>query len=77
MIKATMTADDGRTVLLIGLSHKNLDRLKADGLKGYIPIRDIGLPIDVLITAGSTEAEITEGLKQFIGPDTVIHGEMP
>jgi len=73
MIKATMSTPDGRQILLIGLSHANLDRLKADGLNGYIRIKDIGLPFDVIITCGKTEQDIVNEFKQFIGPETKVH----
>jgi hypothetical protein len=72
MIKATATAADGRQFLLIGLSHKNLDRLKADGLNGYIPIKDIGLPFDVIITAAATEDDLVKGFAPFITAQTEI-----
>jgi hypothetical protein len=72
MIKATMTAPGGRQILLIGLSHRNLDKLKADGMNGYIPINDIGLPFDVIITAAPTEDDLTRGLEGFIGPKTQV-----
>lgn len=74
MIKAVM-AQRGRKLLLIGLSHANLDRLRADGLNGFIRIDGpvIGISHDIMITAGSTEAEIADALSDMIGPDTKIH----
>jgi hypothetical protein len=72
MIKAVARGKDGKHILLIGLSYENLDRLREDGLKGFIPIKDLGLPIDIIITAGPTEDDIANGLRKFIGPDTVI-----
>lgn len=80
MIKATAMARDGRRIVVLALSHGNLDRLRADGLNGYIPIKgeDIALPgIDIQITAGETEEKIAEALKPFFGPATVIRGERP
>ena len=63
----------GRDVLIVGLSHANLDRLRRDGLSGYIKIDDkeLGLNVDIWITAAETEnvmldafqAGITEGTK--------------
>ena len=75
MIKATATGN-GRTILLLALSHANLDRLREDGLEGFIKIlgEEVGIgKIDIMITAGETEAAIAKGLKRFIGPDTIIH----
>lgn len=75
MIKATATGKNGRKYLVIGLSHRNLDRLRADGLKGFIKIegKEMDLPIDILITAAETEAVITHALGDLIGPDTKVH----
>lgn len=73
MIKASATGRDGRSYLVIGLSHANLDKLRADGTRGYIKIvgAEMQLPIDV-ITAGETEASLTHDLAEFIGPDTKV-----
>lgn len=51
-------------LLLLGLSHANLDRLRADGLNGAIRIKgkDIGLPIEIWITAAETEDAIARML---------------
>lgn len=71
----TATAADGRTVVVLALSHRNLDRLRADGLKGFIKVngKDIGVPVDIMITAGETEASMADALQEFIGPDTKVH----
>jgi hypothetical protein len=75
MIKATATGKDGRSYLLVGLSHANLDRLRADGTSGFIKIvgAEMGLPVDVIITAGETEASLASDLAELIGPDTKVH----
>lgn len=73
MIKASATGKDGRTIVILGLSHANLDKLRADGTNGFIKVIgndiDIG-DIDIIITAGETEAHLTEVLGEFIGPET-------
>jgi hypothetical protein len=56
MINAILTDQSGKPMmLLIGLSHRNLDLLREQGLSGYIKIsgKDIDLPIDVMITAAA------------------------
>ena len=65
----------GREVVILALSHANLDRLRADGLKGSIRIdgKEVGLPLDIHITAGETEAEIFKAFADSIGPETVLH----
>lgn len=76
MIKAAAKGADGRDVLLIGLSHANLDRLRADGLDGAIKIEaKDGWPVTILITAAPTEADIANALigSDLVGPDTKIN----
>lgn len=75
MIKCISKLPDGRPLVTLGLSFANLDRLRADGLKGCIRINgaEIGIPVDIIITAGETEAVMADALAEFIGPDTVVH----
>lgn len=75
MIKAIAMGSDGRTLLVIGLSFGNLDRLRAEVGDGFIKIdgKEIGLPIDVVIFAGETEAHCAQQLDGSIGPDTKVH----
>jgi hypothetical protein len=74
MIKATATVN-GRETLFIGLSFGNLARFRDFPGDTFIKIdgRDVGLPIDVLIYSGRTEAHCTELLEAGIGPYTKIH----
>ena len=74
MIKATFDKD-GRTVLLLGLSFKNLDKFRAEPLDTFIRIdgREMDLPIDVMIISGETEAHMAETIKDSIGPVTKVH----
>jgi hypothetical protein len=75
MIKATATGPDGRTILIIGLSFGNLDRFRAQPGDTYIRIdgHDVGgLPIDVTIFSGETEAHCAEVIKAMIGPQTKV-----
>jgi hypothetical protein len=71
MIKATFDKD-GRTVLLLGLSFKNLDKFRAEAGDTFIRIdgREMDLPIDVMIISGETEAHMQELLEGGIGPHT-------
>lgn len=65
----------GREVLILGLSHGNLDKLRADGLDGYIKIDggEIGIPFDIMITAGESEATMLKFFQAGIGPGTKLH----
>ena len=75
MIKATMAQPDGRTLLTIGLSYGNLDKFRAEPGDTFIKIdgKAMGLPIDVLIFSGKTEADMQAMMARTIGPDTIVH----
>jgi hypothetical protein len=68
--------EDGKPVRLVvlGLSHKNLDELRKER-----PIKfngsTVGLEddIEILIFSGQTEQTIQRDFAQLIGPDTVVH----
>lgn len=77
MIKFTASIAAGRTLVGFGLSHENLDRLRANK-----PIRvdlaELGLlgpPHEMFIFAGETEAVMTDRLYALglIRPATVVH----
>jgi hypothetical protein len=71
MIKAKATGKD-KTIVILGLSHENLKRLKAKN-PIHINLADIDIPgYEIFIFAGETEEKIAEEMKEFIGPDTKI-----
>jgi hypothetical protein len=74
MIKAKMRIK-GRETLIIGLSFGNLDRFRAKPLDTFVPIdgREMGLPFDVMIFSGETEADMVDMMSQGFGPETEIH----
>jgi len=75
MIKAMATGPDGKKILVIGLSFGNLDKFRAEPGDTYIRIdgRELGLPIDIMLISGETEAHMAETLAGGIGPDTKVH----
>jgi hypothetical protein len=75
MIKATAKGADGRELLVIGLSFKNLDRFRQQPGDTFIRIdgKEMGLPLDVMIFSGETEAHCAETLSGGIGPGTKVH----
>jgi hypothetical protein len=75
MMKAILVNPDGTRVVLLGLSHANLDRLRSMGLSGYIEIKaaDMDIPHDILITAAETEQVLLEAFAGGIGPNTKVH----
>lgn len=75
MIKATGKGPTGRDTLFVGLSFGNLDKFRAAPLDSYILIKgaEVGMPFDVWIFAGRTEADMANMLAGGIGPDTKVH----
>jgi hypothetical protein len=75
MMKAVATDPDGRTIMMIGLSFRNLDQFMAKPGDTFIRIdgKEMGLPLDVLIFSGETEAHCAEYISGTIGPDTKVH----
>ena len=75
MIKATATDGTGRKILMIGLSFGNLDKFRAEPGDTFIRIRgqEVGLPVDVVIFSGETEAQLADLMAQGFGPNTKVH----
>jgi hypothetical protein len=74
MLKATAQLN-GRTVLMLGLSFRNLDKFRAEPGDTFIKIdgTKMNLPIDVLLFSGETEAHLTKLIEKGMSPDTIIH----
>lgn len=74
MIKFKADGQDG-PLLGFGLSENNVRELKK-GRPISVDLREMGLPGGrLMIFWGETEAAMAEELREFIGPDTTIHGE--
>lgn len=71
MIKARGTIA-GRETLILGLSFANLDRFRAEPGDTFIriPGEEVGLPIDLMIISGRTEADLAGMIP--IGPNTKV-----
>ena len=65
MIKAATRLDNGKVILLFGLSHRNLDELKKDRPIN-IDLGELGIDIEgsVLIFTGKTEQAMEEWLQR-------------
>lgn len=77
MIKAVITSEAGPTVLFLGLSRANVEKLLAGEPliihTALPPPKGLGLseaPI-VFLAAGETEDELAQPLEQWIGENTV------
>ena len=75
MLKAMATDGTGRKILVIGLSFGNLDKFRAEPGDTFIRIigRELGLPIDIMLMSGETEAHMAETIAGGIGPKTKVH----
>lgn len=75
MIKATGIGPNGRPLLVIGLSFGNLERLRKGPLDDYIPIdgQEMGIPFDVMIISGRTEADMAELVSKALTPDAKVY----
>lgn len=76
MIKFTSSGQDGRTLVGLGLSAGNIQRLK-EGKPIHVHFEELNLPykIDLMIMYGETEQELTKELRPFINSRTVISRE--
>jgi len=61
-----LAEDNGRKVVLIGLSRGNLEALLAEMLDTHIRVsgKEMGIPFDILIFSGETEMEMATSLAQ-------------
>lgn len=61
MIKALVMDPGKRGVLMLGLSFGNLDKFRAMPLDTFIKVDGVqfGLPHDIIIFSGKTEADMT------------------
>jgi hypothetical protein len=67
----------GRDTLFIGLSFGNLDKFRAQPLDTFVNIKgtEVGMPFDVMIFSGKTEADMANMITNStgFGPDTKVH----
>lgn len=72
MIKAMATGPDGKKLLVLGLSFANLDKFRAEPGDTFIKISgtEVGLPVDIMIISGETEAHLASYMP--VGPDTKV-----
>jgi len=74
MIKFTATRENGRTMVGLGISEGNVERLR-QGKPIHLHLEELNLPykIDLMIMYGETEQALADSLKEFIGPQTIIN----
>lgn len=66
---------NGRPTYVIGLSFGNLDKFRASPGDSYIriPSEESGLPDDILLFAGKTEADLADLISAGIGGGTKVN----
>jgi hypothetical protein len=74
MIKATGKGPNGRDTLFIGLSFGNLDKFRDGPLDSYIKISgaEMGIPFDVMLFSGRTEADMADLVSKGLMPDAKV-----
>ena len=74
MIKAVANVGD-RSLVVLGLSFRNLDRFREQPGDTFIKIdgNELGLPVDIIIFSGETEAHMAVAMQEFIGPGTKVN----
>ena len=76
MIKFKAQGSDG-PLLGFGLSEENIQKLK-QGQPIAVDLAEMGCSRGrVLIFYGRTEKEMAQDLREFIGPETIMHGDIP
>lgn len=74
MLRFTITDDNGRTILGLGITRENVNRL----IKGH-PIRvkldEMNVRVDdaIMIYFAETEVELQNAIAEFIGPETKVN----
>jgi len=65
---------DGKSVLVIGLSFANLDKFRKHPLDTFIRVNSeqLGLPVDIMLVSGKTEADMAGLIQDLIAPDTKV-----
>jgi hypothetical protein len=74
MIRMAATNTRGRKIIVLGLSEKNIEKLR-EGKPIHIHADEMGFPGEIMIFTGKDEASMAEMVKPFIGPDTDVREE--
>ena len=69
MLKAMMQNNEGKNILLLGLSRENVVRLK-EGKPIHINGDELGFENDVILVYGETEEQIYEDLQPMLKSET-------
>jgi hypothetical protein len=74
MLKGIATLNDRKT-LMLGLSFNNLDKFRAEPRDTFIKVEGepMGLPFDVLIFSGESEAHLAHFIRNAVTDKTIIH----
>jgi hypothetical protein len=76
VVIATASQPDGRSVIVLGLTRGNVDRLTAGQPVHIGADSHPGFPAGLVVTIffGETERDLTDALRSLIGPETKIVG---
>ncbi len=71
MIKGMMKTNEGKDIILLGISRENILRLK-EGKPIHVKGDELGVSQDIFIMYGDTEMEIYNELKPMMGAETRV-----
>lgn len=73
MLKASAPTKDGGTLVILGLSHENVRRMREQDNPVLVDLDDLNVPgVKVMIFVGETEESMTREMMSLIGPDTNV-----
>jgi hypothetical protein len=75
MIKAKLVMDDGKVLLVFGVSAENITRLQG-GDPIQIDLTEMGLSGEMLIFYGETTGDLIEKVTPFIGSETLVRDHL-
>lgn len=76
MLKAIGQTEDGRYLIILGLSAENMARMRQEPI--FFDPAELNLPhgaeiAGISLFAGETEATMAQTLKAILGPGAVVH----
>lgn len=75
MIKAKLVTDDGKNILVFGISAENVRQLQ-EGNPLKVDLTEMGLSGEMLIFYGETTGDLIEQINPFIGEETILRDHL-
>jgi len=72
MIKGKANQENGRELVILGISQENVTRLK-EGKPIMVHGTEIKIPVDIMIYYGATDQDLVKQMRPAMETDTRIH----